>query len=214
MSTPIPAACSVIAAELEQIESALRFLQEELQTASPSLKPVIIREIARTQSERAAKRRELRNCQSANLPDLVARTVTIQVNHTEKTICVAGIIRNIGKADASGPFKVAIGITVRKNGVLISSQTIFEVPESVTIEADGGELTTECAQQELIYRDEHPDAVYELEFLVDVEHIVKEFKEGNNHIRLTWWTISPSTVKRPLPIKIESRSSVDPNLSS
>ena len=130
---------------------------------------------------------------------LVAATVKIKVNHSAGTVCVAGVIVNAGYVSVSGPFEVAIGITYVKAGVTISSQEIFEVPEGVSIPGRGGRYTTPCSTRELIYRDEDYGALYELEVLVDVRQIVDELDEGNNHLYVKWWTVSPTTAKAPTP---------------
>lgn len=131
-----------------------------------------------------------------NLPDLRARTVTITVNHTQKTCCVAAILQNNGDVDISGPFIVAIGITVRQpNGVLISSEKKVQIPSSVTIPAFGGEYTTECSQSRLFYCDEVGSLpnhgglrAYWLEVIVDLEHQVQEINESNNYFETLWCT--------------------------
>ena len=132
------------------------------------------------------------------VPELEARTVTIDVNHTARTICVHAVLRNISGVDVNGPFKVAIGITrhVGPSG-LISSQEIVLVPANVTIAKAGGEHTTDCSQRELHYRDDDPYAVYDLEVLADVEDVLDEFDDwGNNRFKTEWWTISPNSKAR------------------
>jgi hypothetical protein len=128
----------------------------------------------------------------ANVPEMMSRTVQIQVNHQARTICVAGVLRNIGGKDIKGPFKVAIGTTFVKNGVTISKETRVDVPASVTIAKNGGEYVTECDTSELVYRDEVPGFIYNLEILADFENVIPEFDDwGNNRFKIDWWTLSP-----------------------
>lgn len=205
---PGPAACAAIEQEVKSLLGYIKFLQEELRSAPPSVKPLFVKLLRETIKEFGIKREELRQClrdNLPNLPDLVPHTVTIQVNHTQRTICVAAVIHNRGGADVDGPFKVAIGIGVKKAGVYIYSEEIFEVPEEVIIEGEGGVYITECSQRELIYRDQDPGAEYDINILVDVEHIIGELNEGNNYFSTKWWTISPTAAKKPTPFKIQSK---------
>jgi hypothetical protein len=129
----------------------------------------------------------------ARVPEITARSVQVQVNHQARTICVAGILRNIGGHDITGPFKVAIGTTYVKNGITISKEQRVDVPATVTIAKNGGEYTTSCSTSELIYRDQVPGFVYNLEILADYENTIHEFDDwGNNRIKMDWWTLSPS----------------------
>ena len=144
---------------------------------------------------------------SLRVPDLEAHTVTIIFHHTERTICVHAVLRNISGVDIKGPFRVAIGITrhVGSSG-LISSQEIVEVPASATIAKGGGWYTTDCSQRELVYRDEDPNAVYDLEVLADVDDVFVEYDDwGNNLFKTQWWTINPNS-KSPLRIEYEVKT--------
>ncbi len=128
----------------------------------------------------------------SKVPEIMARTVQITVNHDAKTICVAAVIRNIGGQDIHGPFKVAIGIDYVKDGILISMEHDVIVPATVTIPKNGGEIVTDCATTELHYRDLEPGFIYHFEILADYENVIKEFDDwGNNDLKIDWWTNSP-----------------------
>ena len=138
---------------------------------------------------------------SIKVPEIKVRTVTILQDDSQRTICVAGVIRNIGYVDVKGPFKVAIGITQWTTQTppvpgfprrMLSGELTVTVPDTVTI-AKGGEYTTECYKFPLAYRDEDPNATYDLEVLADVTNVIHEWDDwGNNDLKITWWSIKPA----------------------
>lgn len=152
----------------------------------------------------------------ARVPEIQARTVVVNINHGVPSICVSGVLRNIGGNDIQGPFKVAIGITrytVYPPGPgippVIFSEELVEVPPDVTIAKNGGEYQTDCSTRELVYRDQDPNAVYEFEILADVEDVIDEFDDwGNNRFKTKWWTVSPG-IETPFRIEKGLDKAVD-----
>lgn len=226
MPASIPSQCAPIASEIETLEQDKTSLQGDL--AEPSLpsylRSYLLREIGKINLELARKRQELRDCLQQNppppLPDLVAQTVILKVNHATRELGVAALIRNIGEGNASGPFRIDLAVTLIRNGVTRSIVQVFEVPAGITIfgkpvlappEAiaiPGGttpssEYVTETMEVPLYYRDETPSCVYEFEFLVDAEQVVAETNEGNNHFFVRWWTTTPAGTQRDTPFVIE-----------
>jgi hypothetical protein len=68
MSDPIPSQCAGIANEITAIEQEKALFQELLKEATPSMKPLLIREIRKIGLELAHKRQELNVCLSHNPP--------------------------------------------------------------------------------------------------------------------------------------------------
>jgi hypothetical protein len=133
-----------------------------------------------------------RNVRGPLYADLVARQFVVQVNHTAKTICVAGVIDNIGYASARGPFQVALGITYTPKGVTTSSQSTFTIDEVPV----GPGFRTPCVTKPLIYRNEDAGAVYRLELLVDLNNDINELSGGNNFTWADVWWVKPSAIPK------------------
>jgi hypothetical protein len=224
MSDVIPPQCAPIASEIGELEAERAELQQELREAPPSVKPILIREIRKISLELARKRQELRECQQQNppapRPDLVAQTVILRVNHATRELRAAALIRNIGRGNASGPFRIDSAATLIKGNVTTSFVRVFEVPAGITIFGEpvleqsslvaipGGvtpsrEYVTEEMIVPLCYRDENPSCVYEFEFIVDAEQVLAETNEGNNRFFARWWTTTPAAVQRETPFVIE-----------
>jgi hypothetical protein len=67
------------------------------------------------------------------LPDLAAVGLTIIAHYSNDTITVSGLVENVGIADASGPFAIAISVNLYTGNELISFNQMFEVPSNVTL---------------------------------------------------------------------------------
>jgi hypothetical protein len=137
MPEVIASQCVGIANEIDALEAERAGLQQELADASPSMKPFLVREIRRINVELGRLRQQLRLCQEQNppalRPDLSARTVILHVNHSTKRLGVAALIKNIGRGDAHGPFRIDLAATLLRGGVTTSFVQVFEVPAGVTI---------------------------------------------------------------------------------
>lgn len=224
----IPSQCAQLASEIENLEIEKAGLQQELAEAPTNLKPFLLREIRRVNLEIARKRQELRECLQQNpplpRPDLVAQTVILNVNHATRKLGAAALIRNVGKGNARGPFRIDLAVTLIRGGVTTSYVRVFEVPAGITIFAEpvlappeaiaipGGttlssEYVTERMEVPLCYRDESPSCVYELEFIVDTEQVLAETSEGNNRFFARWWTTTPAATQRDTPFVIEASAS-------
>lgn len=143
--------CVGIANEIEALEAERAGLQRELAEAPPSMKPFLVREIRRVNVELGRLRQQLRLCQEQNppgpRPDLAARTVRLHVNHSTKKLGVAALIKNIGRGNAYGPFRIDLAVTLYRGGVTTSFVQVFEVPAGVTIFGEPVLAPAEQAQQ-------------------------------------------------------------------
>lgn len=215
--------CSRIQQEIDNLSELLSELRPELDDATGSERARILWDIRNVNRELALKRQELRACQAGNAPrpDLVAQTVSLIVNHAERKVGVAAVVRNIGIGNANGPFEIHLGATLTKGGVTTTFFQVFQVPQGVTIfsppEANPGitafstaitdgifsnEYVTERMEIPLYYRDEPGNAKYQFEFLVDAEQVIGETNEGNNRFVADWWTTSPGSFTRDTPFII------------
>lgn len=181
----------------------------------------------------AQRRQDLRACLQQNppppRPDLVAQTVVLNVDHAARKIGAAALIKNIGRGNARGPFRIDFAVTMIRGGVTTSIVHVFEVPAGITIFGEpvlepaaaglaaipGGttpsrEYVTERMELPLFYRDESPSCVYELEFIVDAEQVVGETNEGNNRFFARWWTTTPAAAQRDTPFTIEAEAVLQP----
>lgn len=134
-------------------------------------------------------------------PDLCAYQIYVNVNHSLRRICVGAVVRNLGGAPPERSWQVAIGITYIKQGVTISTQEIFTIPQNQIIGPDGFE--TPCSEGELIYRDEDSGAVYTLEALVDVAQELIDLDRGNNYSQVTTWWVNPATAAKYRRVKLD-----------
>jgi hypothetical protein len=227
--------CAGIANEIAALEAEREGMQQELASAPPSLKPFLLREIRRINVELGRLRQQLSLCQQNNppapRPDLVARSVRLRVNHAEKTVGFAAEIKNIGRGNAHGPFRIDLAATLLRGGVTTSFVQVFEVPAGFTLFGEqvltqsvefqqaafaafpGGNLpifsqeyVTDFMTVPLHYRDESPSATYDLEFIVDSEQRIMETNEGNNHFFARWWTTRPGSNLNTTPFKVELKS--------
>jgi len=225
MADLIPSQCAQIAGEVKQLELERAELQQALSEASPLLKPYYVREIRKLGLELAPKRQELRECLQNNpsppRPNLLAKAVILKVSHATRRLGVSALIRNIGRGNARGPFRIDLGITMKRGTSIISSGFVFEVPASVTIAGEqvfhpaqalsaipgsttlSQEYATEEVEYPLYYRDENPSCIYEFEFIVDSEQMVSETNEQNNRYFVRWWTTTPTGVRGGIPFVIE-----------
>jgi hypothetical protein len=137
MPEVIASQCVGIANEIEALETERASLQQELTEAPPSMKPFLIREIRRISVELGRLRQQLRLCEQQNppapRPDLSARTVILHVDHSAKKLGVAALIKNIGRGNAHGPFRIDLAATLYRGGVTTSFVKVFEVPAGVTL---------------------------------------------------------------------------------
>jgi len=125
--------------------------------------------------------------------DIVAKTFRISVNHTQRQICVSGIVSNEGNALPGKAVQVAIGVTVVIAGVTRSQQEIFTIPSSALL--PGVQVETECSTAPLVYLDEDSGAKYTLELLVDFNHEVADLDRGDNYRSITTWWTNPKNSK-------------------
>lgn len=134
---PEASVCAGISNEIESLEAEREAIQAELQTAPPSMKPFLIREIRRINMQLGQLRQQLRACQEQTppvaRPDLAARTVQLHVNHAQKKLGVAAIIKNVGRGIAQGPFRIDLAATLFRGGVTTSFVQVFEVPAGVVL---------------------------------------------------------------------------------
>ena len=220
--------CSRIQQEIDNLSELLRELRAELQNATGAERTRILWEIRNVNRELGLKRQELRACEIGNTPrpDLVAQTVSLILDHANRKVRAAAVIRNIGIGNATGPFEIHLAATLIKGGVTTSFVQVFQVPEGVTIfgmpvldpgiatfstAIPGGsfpghifssEYVTERMEIPLHYRNESGNAKYQFEFLVDAEQVIGEGNEGNNHFVVDWWTTSPGSFSQREPFVI------------
>lgn len=125
--------------------------------------------------------------------DLVAKTMQLYVNHSEGSLCVAGILYNSGNSiptPHSGTITVAIGITVVIEGITRSQEEQFTIANRELL--PGVQIESDCSKAPLVYRDEDPGAKYTLELLVDLHHEVTDVDRSNNWVRFPWWITNPA----------------------
>lgn len=229
MAVAIPPQCAGIASEIASLEQERKELQQELAEAPPSLKPFLLRELRRVNREIALREQDLHACLQQNpplpRPDLLAKTVLLNVNHAMRILGVTAVVRNIGQGIASGPFRIDFAVTMFRGNETISRVRVFEAPAGVTLfgepvatPADAisipfvvtfpqREYVTERWEVPLFYRDEHPSCTYEFDFLVDAEQVIAEANENNNRFVARWWTTTPAALQREEPFVIESTGS-------
>ena len=134
---PEASMCVGISNEIDALEAERNGIQQELQSAPPSMKPFLLREIRRINMQLGQLRQQLRACQEQTppvaRPDLVARTVQLHVNHSTKKLGVAALIKNVGRGPAHGPFRIDLAATLYRGGVTTSFVQVFEVPAGVTL---------------------------------------------------------------------------------
>jgi hypothetical protein len=137
MAQVTPPQCVGIANEIEALEAERAGLQQELAGAPPSMKPFILREIRRLNVEIGQLRQQLLLCEAENppalRPDLAARTVRLRVNHSTRKLGVAALIKNIGRGNAYGPFRIDLAATLYRGGATTSFVQSFQVPPGVII---------------------------------------------------------------------------------
>jgi hypothetical protein len=224
----IPRECTHIAEEIESLEDELRGLIEEQAEAPRQLQNYYRREIKRFSTELGLRKQQLRTCElqhnpPAQRPDLVAQGIAVSVDHVNRRLKVAAIVKNIGKARAAGPFRIDMAITERSGATTISHVHVFQVPASVVIDpplvlaenpnalaaivggiAISDTYVTEKMEVPLRYIDESPSFRYDIEFLVDVDQVLNESNESNNRYFSTRWFTTPAAVEREKPFTIKS----------
>jgi hypothetical protein len=175
-----------------QREEVLLLLQEDLPA---SRRAKAIANLKTLNFEIDTKQAQYTAClSSAPKPDLVAESFQITLNHAARTMDVACVIRNDGDVPAQGPVKVAQSIDYRIDGVGISKAKAIQIPSGTTITGHGSKFVVDKVWTSipLRYRDEHPDALYRLEMVVNSDHELLEEIESNNSLRLDYWTVSPT----------------------
>jgi hypothetical protein len=225
MTEQIPPQCAPIASELETLEEDRASLQQDL--AEPGLpayvRTLLLREIRTITLDIARKRQELQACLQQYppppLPDLVAETVVLHVNHPDRKLGVAAFISNVGQGNAIGPFRIDLAATLVRGGVTTSYVQSFSVPPGFIIfgvpviesaaPITGGitpssNYVTEQMEVPLYYRDETPSSIYEFDYIVDAEQVIAETNKGNNHFFSRWWTITPAVALQGTPLVIKS----------
>ena len=217
--------CSRIQQEIDSLSELLNELRAELQNATGAERTRILFDIRNVNRELGLKRQQLRVCEAGNTPrpDLVAQTVSLIVDHANRKVRVAAVVRNIGVGSATGPFEIHLGATLTKGGVTTTFFQVFQVPEGLTIFGtpvvnpgiaafstgipDGSifssEYVTEKMEIPLHYRNEPGNAKYQFEFLVDAEQVIGEGNEGNNRFVADWWTTLPGSFSQGTPFLID-----------
>ena len=187
--------CQAIKKQLDLLLEMRREVQQDLQTAPPSERPVLIAQLRALNREIAVKQQQYNTCVHPPLPkpDLVAKTFQIKPNHQAKTLEVAGVIQNNGDGPAHGPFQVTLGVSYTdRNLTVITRQLNILVSNTVTIEGHGAQFVTDSIKNlPLLYRTENPKFVYQLDMIVDSANQVSEVSESNNFLSLQYWTIPP-----------------------
>ena len=187
--------CQAIKKQLDLLLEMRREVQQDLQTAPPSERPVLIAQLRALNREIAVKQQQYNTCVHPPLPkpDLVAKTFQIKPNHQAKTLEVAGVIQNNGDGPAHGPFQVTLGVSYTdRNLTVITRQLNIPVSNTVTIEGHGAQFVTDSIKNlPLLYRTENPKFVYQLDMIVDSANQVSEVSESNNFLSLQYWTIPP-----------------------
>jgi hypothetical protein len=153
-------------------------------------------------------------------PDLLAKGMIITAVPSADKVYLSASIQNIGLGRASGPFSIAMYVSLYENGDLTSEIfETFEVPASVTLSGvpvfeyalvAGGATDASTFQTgyvspkmevPLYYRDANPSYTYGAGFLVDADNQVTESNESNNYY--TWpgdfWFMSPAARRRTKP---------------
>jgi hypothetical protein len=154
---------------------------QELHTPNlpPERRAELIQELRQLGQAIANARRQLQQCQAADLPrpDLVASDFV--VTQRGQSLSVAGRIVNRGDAAATGPFQVTLGVTfTAANGEGQTRQLNVTVPRTTTIEGFGTSFVTEPLTDIPIV-----NGVYTLEMIVDAEREVSESLESNNYLQ-------------------------------
>ncbi len=111
--------CSRIQQEIDSLSELLNELRAELQNATGAERTRILFDIRNVNRELGLKRQQLRVCEAGNTPrpDLVAQTVSLIVDHANRKVRVAAVVKNIGIGSATGPFEIHLGATLTKGGV-------------------------------------------------------------------------------------------------
>ncbi|WP_236863769.1 hypothetical protein [Brevibacterium daeguense] len=118
----------------------------------------------------------------------------VRVDHGTRSVCVSGAVGNKGTVVATQSVKVALGVTVRIDGVLRSAERIYTMGQGIR----PGDLvyTEPCMAVPLRYLDEDADAKYRFELLVDIYgEAFSDWGPGNNHSWVDWFTFSPRALE-------------------
>jgi hypothetical protein len=187
--------CEQIKAQLDSLTEERNDVEEQLHDASdPRQRSRLIFELRALNGEVATKRAQYNAClhPPPPKPDLLAKTFQIKLNRTARTLDVACVVQNGGDGPARGPFVVTLGVTyTNEQGAKITRQLNIQVPAGTTIEGHGTQYVTEAMQNiPLIYRDQHPQATYLFEMIVDANNQVAEVSESNNYLSQTYWAVS------------------------
>jgi hypothetical protein len=162
------------------------------------------------------------------LPDLLAVGLTIIAHYSNDTITISGLVENIGIADASGPFAIAISVNLYTGNELTSYNQLFEVPANVTLYgthvlppfpspnirpplSGGGIITPQPSSYQtpdmvvpLLFND-MGGSYYTAQMLVDPYYQVNDPNRANNYY--TWpgefWFMSLSARKKKGPFIIK-----------
>ena len=113
----------------------------------------------------------------------------IRSDHEQKRLYVSGFVGNAGNAPPQRAVKVAVGITVRIAGVLISTEKVVTMGQG--LRPGDLEPTLPQASAPLAYFNEDNGAKYTFEILVDFHHDVIDLSRANNYYSYTWWAIDP-----------------------
>jgi hypothetical protein len=236
MQNAIVSQCIGIANEVEALEAELSTIQQELVTASPSMKPLLVREIRRINVELSRARQQLLLYQIQNppgpRPDLLALSIVLHINRATKRVGVAALIKNIGVGDAFGPFYIEMSVALwQGRSSVYNLVRSFEVPAGVII--SGRPVLTEIQQPQqaaftttlgpgfppsqlyltediiiapLQYYDETPSTTYEIEYHVDINRQVTEQNDGNNVLSTDWRINKLGTTLSTMAFTIDAES--------
>jgi CARDB len=190
--------CQQLKTQLDSLMEERDSVEAELENVSnPRERSNLIFELRNLNHEIATKRTQYNNClhPPPPKPDLVAKTFQIKPNHTTRTMEVACVIQNDGDGPARGPFVVTLGVTFKdEKGATVTRQLDIQIPAGTTIEGHGTQfITRPMVNIPLLYRNEHPDAIYLLEMIVDANNQVAEVSESNNRLSQQYWALRPAT---------------------
>jgi hypothetical protein len=221
MSNSISSHYASTANELKALEKEKATFQQQLKEASPSLKPLYIREIRKIGLELISKRQELdvylTHNSSAARPDLRVVTLVIKKNHAKRELRIAPRIKNFGLGIAKGPFRIDLAVTIHRGSMTTAIVNSFQVPTGVVIYGEmvlqpfaflddvtlSQEYKTENMIVPLYYIDENPSCKYEFDCLVDVNNEVAESDESNNSFHVNFFIVTPQAIQRDKPFILE-----------
>lgn len=132
-------------------------------------------------------------------------------DHAQKRLYVSGYLGNRGVAPAAAAIKVAVSVTVRLRGELVTAERV--VTTGFGLRPGALELTSPPTEAPLVYLDEDDGAKYLFETLVDFTHDVADLSQATNYASLVWWTHSPHALAGNEPVTFGNAMSRPPDAS-